>query len=163
MSRAYLSLGSNLHPAKHLRAALTELAQAFGVLQISPVYQTAAVGFDGPDFLNLAVGLDTDLGPSELNQWLHALEDRSGRRRDVPRFSDRTLDADIILFDNLVMRGAQNLELPRSELKHAFVLKPLADVAPHLMHPTLHRSLADLWQDLSETQSDTLREVIVPD
>ena len=98
MARAYLSLGSNIEPRKHLAAALRELGERFGELLVSPVYRTEAVGFEGPEFLNLAVGLDTDLDPLALDDWLHALEARHGRRRDGPRFSSRTLDADIVLF-----------------------------------------------------------------
>ncbi len=82
MTRVYLSLGSNIEPEKHLSAALGELRERFGDIEISPAYRFAAVGFDGPDFVNLAVGLDTDLDPVALNDWLHALEDRNGRRRD---------------------------------------------------------------------------------
>ena len=82
MQRAWLSLGSNLEPERHLGAALVELRARFDAILVSPVYRFAAVGFDGPDFLNLAVGLDTDLDPFALNHWLHALEDRHGRRRD---------------------------------------------------------------------------------
>jgi 2-amino-4-hydroxy-6-hydroxymethyldihydropteridine diphosphokinase len=147
MSRAYLSLGSNLEPEKHLRAALAELRARFGDITVSPAYRCKAVGFDGPDFLNLAVAIDTDLEPVALNDWLHALEDRHGRRRDVPRFSSRTLDIDIVLYDDLVMTGEGHLELPRPELKHAFVLKPLADIAPTAMHPVLHKTLAQLWSE----------------
>ncbi len=135
MSRAYLSLGSNLDPEKHLRAALAELRARFGNVVVSPVYRFPAVGFDGPDFLNLAVAIDSDLDPLALNTWLHALEDRHGRRRDVPRFSSRTLDVDIVLYDDVVMNGPGHLELPRAELRHAFVLKPLADIAPQVVHP----------------------------
>ncbi len=105
MSRAYLSLRSNHDPKKHLRAALAELRARFGNVVVSPVYRFPAVGFDGPDFLNLAVAIDSDLDPPALNTWLHALEDRHGRRRDVPRFSSRTLDVDIVLYDDLVMNG----------------------------------------------------------
>lgn len=146
MARAWLSLGSNLEPQRYLRAALTELRERFGPILVSPVYRTAAVGFDGPDFLNLAVGLDTTLDPQALNDWLHALEDRHGRRRDVPRFSSRTLDADIVLYDDLVLSGPGHLQLPRDELRHAFVLKPLADIAPDVRHPLGGERLADLWQ-----------------
>lgn len=147
MSRAYLSLGSNLEPEKNLRAALAELRARFGAIVVSPAYRCKAVGFDGPDFFNLAVAIDTDLEPVALNDWLHALEDRHGRRRDVPRFSSRTLDVDIVLYDDLVMQGEDHLELPRSELKHAFVLKPLADIAPDAVHPISGKTLATLWAE----------------
>lgn len=145
MARAYLSLGSNIDPERHLRAALDELRAEFGDLIVSPVYRTAAVGFDGPDFLNLAVGLDTEHDPVALDDWLHALEDRHGRRRDVARFSDRTLDIDIVLYDDLVQPGP-GLELPRKELDQAFVLKPLADIAPAVRDPLSGRTLAELWR-----------------
>jgi 2-amino-4-hydroxy-6-hydroxymethyldihydropteridine diphosphokinase len=147
MGRAYLSLGSNLDPERHLAAALAELRAAFGAVAVSPVYRTPAVGFHGPDFLNLAVALDTPLEPVALDAWLHALEDRHGRRRDVPRFSSRTLDADVLLYDDRVERGPGHFEIPRRELvEHAFVLKPMLDLAPDLVHPTLGRSLRAIWE-----------------
>ncbi len=145
MARVYLSLGSNQEPHRYLRVALDELRARFGSLDVSPAYRSAAVGFDGADFINLAVGLDTELAPAVLNDWLHALEDRHGRRRDVPRYADRTLDVDIVLYDDLVTQGAGHLDLPRKELKHAFVLKPLVDIAPGLRHPVDGRTLAELW------------------
>lgn len=145
MARVYLSLGSNLEPARYLRAALDELRARFGALTVSPAYRSKSVGFDGADFVNLAVGMDTDLSPDALNVWLHALEDRHGRRRDVPRYSDRTLDVDIVLYDDLVQQGEGHLDLPRKELRHAFVLKPMADIAPHLKHPVSGQTMAALW------------------
>lgn len=157
--RAWLSLGSNIEPQQHLRAALDALRERFGELLVSPVYRTPAVGFEGPDFLNLAVALDSDLDPAALNQWLHALEDRLGRRREVPRFSSRTLDVDIVLFDGLVLNGPGNLELPRGELvKHAFVLRPMADIGAELVHPLLGRTLAQLWCEFprSDTREATI-------
>lgn len=146
MNRVYLSLGSNIEPERHLAAALAELRRQFGAVDVSPVYRFPAVGFDGADFLNLAVGFDTDLEPAALNDWLHALEDRHGRRRDVPRFSDRTLDADIVLYGDRVLEGPGNLEVPRPELRHAFVLKPLADIAPRAVHPLLGKAIFELWR-----------------
>jgi len=145
MARAYLSLGSNVEPQRHLTAALGELRERFGALAVSPAYRTKSVGFDGADFVNLAVGLDTDLSPQGLNDWLHALEDRHGRRRDVPRFSDRTLDLDIVFYDRLVTQGPGHLQIPRDELKHAFVLRPMADIAPQFAHPITGRTMAELW------------------
>lgn len=148
MARAYLSLGSNLEPERHLAAALAALRARYGELLVSPTYRTPAVGFEGPDFLNLAVGLDTDEAPEALDAWLHALEDAQGRRRDVPRFSSRTLDVDLVLYDQRVLRGPGNLELPRPDLaRHAFVLKPMVDLAPDLVHPVLGRTLAQLWAE----------------
>lgn len=145
MARVYLSLGSNREPKRYLTAALVELRERFGELAVSPAYRSKSVGFDGADFINLAVGLDTDLSPGALNDWLHALEDRHGRRRDVPRFSDRTLDVDIVLYDDLVRRGEGHLDIPRKELRHAFVLKPIADIAPQLVHPVSGQTMAELW------------------
>jgi len=143
MHRAYLSLGSNIEPEMHLRAALAELRARFGALLVSPVYRSRAVGFDGPDFLNLAVGLDTDLDPVALDEWLHALEDRHGRRRDVPRYSSRTLDADIVLFDDLIVDGPGHLRIPRPELGEPFVLKPLCDIAPAARDPVNGETVAE--------------------
>lgn len=145
MTWVYLSLGSNLQPQRHLRAALEELHARFGELVVSPAYRSRAVGFDGPDFVNLAVGLETELAPDALNDWLHALEDRHGRRRDVPRYADRTLDVDIVLYGEQVIDGPGHLQVPRAELRHAFVLKPLADIAPQLRHPLSGRRMDELW------------------
>jgi 2-amino-4-hydroxy-6-hydroxymethyldihydropteridine diphosphokinase len=158
MGRAYLSLGSNLEPQRHLRAALDELRAHFGPFEVSPAYRSRAVGFDGADFVNLAVALDTALEPGALNDWLHALEDRHGRRRDVPRYSDRTLDVDIVLYDQRVIDGPGHLQIPRAELKHAFVLRPLADIAPTLRHPLDGRSMAELWAAFPQ-QSEPLEPV----
>lgn len=145
MATAYLSLGSNIDPAIHLRAAVAALRARFGELRLSPVYRTPALGFEGADFLNCAAAICSDLDPQALNDWLHALEDQHGRRRDVPRFSSRTLDVDIVYFDDRVMRGPGHLELPRPELKHAFVLKPLADIAPTFVDPVQGLTLAAMW------------------
>lgn len=146
MATALLSLGSNLDAERHLRSAVVALRARFGEVAVSPVYRTPAVGFDGPDFLNCAAVVRSDLDVRALDAWLHALEDAHGRRRDVPRFSSRTLDVDIVFFDDLVMKGAGHLELPRPELRHAFVLKPLADIAPAFRDPVSRCTLEELWR-----------------
>ena len=145
MGRVYLSLGSNIDAERWLGLAVAVLCACFGRMDVSPVYRSAAVGFDGPDFLNLAVGLDSDLEPEALNDWLHALEDRHGRVRGGDRYASRTLDVDIVLYDDLVLDGEGHLQVPRGELRHAFVLKPMADIAPDVRHPVSGKTMAELW------------------
>lgn len=147
MGRAYLSLGSNEQPLQHLREALDELRTRFGAVVASPFYRTKAVGYEGADFVNAAAVIDSDLDPVALDAWLHALEDAHGRRRDQPRYSDRPLDIDIVFYDDLTLDGPGHLQIPRDELKHAFVLKPLADLAPDYVHPRIGRTLAALWAE----------------
>jgi 2-amino-4-hydroxy-6-hydroxymethyldihydropteridine diphosphokinase len=145
MPKAYLSLGSNQDADLHLPRALADLRTRFGNVLVSPVYRTPAEGFDGPDFLNCAAIIDSDLDLVALDAWLHALEDAHGRRRDVPRFSSRPLDVDVVFYDDLVFKGPGNLQVPRPELDRAFVLKPLADLAPDLRDPLSGETLATLW------------------
>jgi 2-amino-4-hydroxy-6-hydroxymethyldihydropteridine diphosphokinase len=145
VSTAWLSLGSNLDAAANLRSAIAALRGQFANVRVSPVYRTPAVGFDGPDFLNGAAAIDTDLDVHALDAWLHALEDAHGRDRTQPRFASRPLDIDIVFFDDLVLDGPGHLQLPRPELRHAFVLRPLFDLAPDLRVPGDGRTLARLW------------------
>ena len=153
----YLGLGSNVDARRNLASGLAELEQAFGAVECSPVYRSAAVGFDGEDFLNACCSIRCTLEPTELKAWLTALEDRHGRRRDLPKFADRTLDIDILLFGDRVGEF-DGLELPRDEiLKYAHVLKPLADLAPDLVHPQTGRTVAEHWRDFAGP--DTLEAV----
>ena len=146
MGVACLSLGSNVDAEANLRAAVAALRARFGGIALSDACVFPAVGFDGGDFLNAAAVIDSDLDPFALNDWLHALEDAHGRDRSGPRFGDRTLDIDIVFYDDLVMQGTGNLRIPRDELRHAFVLKPLADIAPDFVDPTSGKALATLWK-----------------
>jgi 2-amino-4-hydroxy-6-hydroxymethyldihydropteridine diphosphokinase len=150
MGKAYLSLGSNQSPDANLRSAFAALRARFGEVVASVVYRFPAVGFDGADFLNAGAVIDSDLDPFALNDWLHALEDAHGRDRSGPRFGDRPLDIDIVFYDNLVLDGAGHLQLPRDELKHAFVLMPLAEIAPDFVDPRSGRTLATLWANSRE-------------
>ena len=146
MTRVYLSVGSNIDPGKNLSGAIVELREKFGDIVVSPTYRFPAVGFDGPDFLNLAIGIETEMSAQALDDWLHALEDRHGRRRDVPRFSSRTLDIDIVLYGDAIVHGPGNLEIPRKELQLTFAMQPLNDIASDAVHPVLHRSIGELWR-----------------
>jgi len=161
MHHAWLSLGSNLEPGRHLSAALAELRARFGEPRVSAAYRFPAVGFEGPDFVNLAARIESDLDAGALDAWLHALEDRHGRRRDVPRYSSRTLDVDIVLFDDAILHGPGHLEVPRRELHEAFVLKPLAEIAPDLVVPGDGRTLAELWAT-SPDHATPFERVVLP-
>ena len=158
MTTVLLSLGSNLQPQQHLHAAVAALRQRFGAIRVSPAYRTAAVGFDGPAFLNNAVALDTDVPLEALDAWLHALEDAHGRDRSGPRFSDRTLDIDGVFYGDLIVEGPGHMRIPRPELKHAVVLKPLADIAPTFVDPVSGLTLAALWR--AHRQFDDEFEVV---
>jgi len=150
MGRAYLSLGSNVKPAENLASALGALRSRFDVLAVSPIYRNTAIGFEGADFFNAAAVIESDLDPRALNDWLHALEDAHGRERSGPRFGDRPLDVDIVFYDSQVLSGDGNLRIPRPELRHAFVLKPLQDIAPEFTDPISGLTLAQLWAHCPE-------------
>jgi len=144
---AFLGIGSNVRPERHARIAVARLSEAFGDLALSPVYRSPAVGFDGADFINLVARVRTDLSPSALRDWLRALEDAHGRRRDVPKFSDRVLDVDILLYGDRVSDD-EDLRLPRPEIFHfAHVLRPLAELAPDRECPGDGRSFARIRAD----------------
>ncbi len=149
MSTAYLGIGSNMDARSNIRAAVSILSDSFESVEFSPIYQAEAVGFDGGDFINLVARVETEMAPLELKRWLHELEDRHGRARDVPKFSDRTLDIDILLYGDLCLLSPE-LEIPRFEiLEAAYVLRPLADLAPDVVHPVARKTMARLWSEFS--------------
>ena len=153
MSNAWLGLGSNVDSEVNIRAGIRALQDTFGDISLSPSYASTAVGFEGNDFINLVARIETDMQPLELRRYLRDLEDLHGRKRDVPKFSDRSLDIDILLYDDLVLLSPL-LEIPRAEiLKFSHVLKPLTDLDPDLIHPTQQRTMADIWSssDLDES------------
>lgn len=150
--RVYISIGSNVDRERYVSAALDALGAWFGELVISPVYESEAVGFDGSPFLNLVVGVTTNLSVGELSRRFKQLEADNGRRRDVPKFSARTLDLDILTYGDQVGQ-IDGVELPRGEiLKNAFVLRPLADIAPDDVHPVCGRCYRELWADYDTGQ-----------
>lgn len=162
MSTVYLGLGSNQNAEANIRAGIRELYRNFDNTAISPVYRSAAVGFEGEDFLNCVARIDTELSPAQLKRWLIELEDAYGRDRSLPKFSDRTLDIDILLHDDKV-GDFDGLELPRAEiLKYAHVLKPMADLAPRLRHPVSGTTFADHWDAFDGDRSLVQVEVLEP-
>ncbi|MFC3192784.1 2-amino-4-hydroxy-6-hydroxymethyldihydropteridine diphosphokinase [Marinicella sediminis] len=155
----YLGIGSNVDRQLHITSCLHHLRCAFSRLQTSPVYASPSYGFKGADFHNLVVRIDTAFTPTELKIWLQQLEDLHGRDRRKPRYSDRTLDVDLLLCDQLIIDDGF-VQLPRDEiLKRPYVLKPLQDLAPDLLHPVAKKRLADLWQAFCQTNEFDLKPV----
>jgi 2-amino-4-hydroxy-6-hydroxymethyldihydropteridine diphosphokinase len=143
----YVAAGSNIEPLQNLRLALTALRELYTPLAVSPAYRNHAVGFEGDDFINLVVGFATTHAPGEVRERLQAVEVLCGRPREAPRWAPRSMDLDILLYGTLVSE-APGLVLPRPDLvRRAYMLKPLLDLAPDLVHPTLGRTIARLWQD----------------
>ena len=146
----YLGLGSNVDAQRNIASGIAALKETLEDVRLSQAYRTRAVGFSGDDFVNLVARCSTVMQPMELKAWLNALENRHGRARDVPKFSDRTLDIDVLMYDDLWVR-LPGLELPRPEIEtFAHVLRPLADIAPEIIHPSRRRPLQEMWRDFAE-------------
>ncbi len=151
MASVFVSIGSNQMREHYVTCAISSLREYFGTLQLSAVYESEAVGFEGDNFYNLVAQFETDLGVEQLSQTLKQIEDDHGRCRKGPKFSGRTLDIDILTYDEQVGNIA-GVELPRDEItRNAFVLKPLADIAPMQLHPQLQVAYEELWQSYDQT------------
>ncbi len=145
MTDVFVAAGSNVEPHKNLRAALTALEQVYRPLRISPAYRNKAVGFAGDDFINLVVGFSTDDPVAGVRRQLQAIEALCGRPPDAPKWAPRTMDLDILLYGDLISTDP-GLVLPRPDLlRRPYMLKPMADIAPQVVHPLLHRTMRELW------------------
>lgn len=143
MAEVFIGIGSSINKRANICAGITALTRVFGELRISPVYESEAVGFTGGNFYNLVVGLHTSLTPQELIAQLKAMEVKQGRPENAIKFAPRTLDLDLLLYDQLVDNC---IDLPRAEItRNAFVLKPLSELAPLLAHPILGETYQILW------------------
>ncbi|HEV2269631.1 MAG TPA: 2-amino-4-hydroxy-6-hydroxymethyldihydropteridine diphosphokinase [Steroidobacteraceae bacterium] len=146
MPQVYVAAGSNIEPERHLAMAVRELERQFPGVRFSPWYRNRAEGFQGEDFINLVAGFATRLGVNEVLQILHAIEAQCGRPRDAPRWAPRSMDLDVLLYGDLV-RQEPHFKLPRPDLlKRAYMLGPLAQLAPDVVHPTEKLTIAELWQ-----------------
>lgn len=151
--KAYLSLGSNLgNRYLTLQKAIFSIQKKAGeVLALSSVYENPAVGFEGEDFLNACIVINTELPPTELLILLLHIERDFGRERSTQEnYQSRTLDIDIILYGNEIIHTAElNIPHPRMDSRN-FVLKPLADIAPQYYHPILNKDIRNLLQQCKD-------------
>jgi 2-amino-4-hydroxy-6-hydroxymethyldihydropteridine diphosphokinase len=147
--RVYLGLGSNISPEENLSLGVRELRWHYGFLDLSQVYRSRAVGFAGDDFLNMVVGLNTTESIAEIREEIERVHERAGRERGAGRFTSRPLDIDMLLYDNEIVRGPR-YTLPRPDiLQYGFVLRPLAELAPNLVHPETGRTMCEHWREFA--------------
>jgi 2-amino-4-hydroxy-6-hydroxymethyldihydropteridine diphosphokinase len=157
----FVAAGSNVNPSEHLRIALAEIERIYAPLRVSPAYRNKAVGFDGEDFINLVVAFDTDEPVEQVRERLQAVEAVCGRLRDAPRWAPRTMDLDILLYGDRV-NDEPGLVLPRPDLvRRPYMLKPMADLDPDFVHPTLGKTMRELWRDL-ERENHEMVPVTIP-
>ncbi len=153
MAQIYISLGSNIDREYHVKNGLISLATAFDMpftkLQLSSLFECEAIGFEGPIFYNMVVGIKCQHTVEQVTVMLREIEFNHGRDHNAIKFSPRTLDLDLLLYDNLIIN--QPAQLPRDEItKNAFVLWPLSQLAPTLLHPVLHQNYQTLWQNYNK-------------
>jgi len=147
MAIVYVGLGSNIDPEHNLHVGISELRERYGELLISAVYRSQAVGFDGDDFLNLVVRFESDASPAEICETIELIHNLTGRDRKSGKWESRPLDIDLLLYNDLVM-DERSVRIPRDDvLEYSFVLRPLAELAPDLVHPVTGRTMLEHWQE----------------
>ncbi|HEY6123868.1 MAG TPA: 2-amino-4-hydroxy-6-hydroxymethyldihydropteridine diphosphokinase [Steroidobacteraceae bacterium] len=145
--RVFVAAGSNLEPEKNLVRACAEIKHAWHDAVFSRAYRNVAVGFDGPDFINLVLGFTTSQPLDPVIAHLRAIETRCGRPRFAPKWASRTMDLDVLLFGDRVEKTA-DYTLPRPDLlKRPYMLGPMAEIAAEVMHPTAHKTIGQLWEE----------------
>jgi 2-amino-4-hydroxy-6-hydroxymethyldihydropteridine diphosphokinase len=146
MPQVFVAAGSNIEPERHLAVAAREMRAAFPDIRFSPWYRNKAVGFDGEDFINFVAGFTTELPVHDVVKRLREIESLCGRPREAPKWAPRSMDLDILLYGDFVCEEP-GLKLPRPDLvKRPFMLGPMADLAPDLVHPTLKVTIGELWR-----------------
>ncbi|MGX2041508.1 2-amino-4-hydroxy-6-hydroxymethyldihydropteridine diphosphokinase [Methylocaldum sp. MU1018] len=163
MPDVFLSIGSNIEREKHIPSALKELEERMGPLTVSSIYESEAVGFEGGRFYNLVAAFTTELSVSDIAKTLSEIENHHGRTRDSKKFSSRTLDIDLILYGDEVLQEGK-FALPREDItRYAFVLEPLAEIAPNRKHPVIGESYGELWAKFDKTGAKQWRVGAVSD
>ena len=151
MAKVYLGLGSNVEPQRNLRLGIRELARRFGDLELSNLYSNASVGFDGDEFINLVVGLETDATPQEIHDAIEVIHVLA--RRPAQRIPDlrRARSISICCYMTIWYWMIRRFGVPRADiLKYSFVLGPLAEIAPQLRHPETGKLITEHWAEFDQ-------------
>ena len=157
----YVAAGSNVDASRNLQLALSLLRNVYTPVRISPAYSNKAVGFSGDDFINLVVEFSTRDAVAEVRRQLQLIEAKCGRPLNAQKWAPRTMDLDILIYGE-VISNEPGLILPRPDLvRRPYMLRPMADIAPEALHPTLHRSMRELWEAFDSNGHEML-EVALP-
>ena len=146
--RIFVGVGSNIDREKNIKSCMKILKGIYGDIMTSPVYETESMGFDGPNFYNLVSCFETDQSVYELKNTLNEIENDHGRHANETKFSSRTLDIDILYYDDVILSD-DKIQIPRKEIcEYDFVLKPLVDLVPDFIHPTRNISHQDMMNNI---------------
>ena len=157
MTYVLLSIGSNIDREKNIRYSVERITQEYGDITLSPVYETVSVGFKGPSFFNLVLGFNSNESLLDIREHLRNIESEAGRVRGKKSFANRVLDIDVILFGDQDLSD-QGFNIPRDEIeKYAYVLKPLSDLHPEMVHPVIGETYLEMWERFD--QSDQMLSV----
>lgn len=156
MAKIFISLGTSIEREKYLLAGLTALQQCFGKLTLSSLFESEAVGFQGPDFYNMVIGAQTEQTVTQVAKALREIEIAHGRLANASKYSARTLDLDLLLYNDDIL--ITPVQIPRDEItKNAFVLWPLAEIAGHKIHPISQQSYQQLWQQYDKNKQQLIK------
>ena len=159
MPRVFVGIGSNIDRERSIRAGVADLRERFGEVQLSSVYESDAVGFDGDAFYNLVAAFETDDPVEQVVTDLARIEDQHGRVRNGERFAARTLDLDLLLYGDAII-STEKYHVPRDEIpRYAFVLWPLAELAPEMRHPETGESFFAMWEKFDK-RNQALRPIV---
>ena len=156
MNFLHLNIGSNQNRRINIRLALNKLESNFTDITVSSLFESPAEGFVGSNFYNVGVNAKTKNNIYEVVDILHDIENLMGRDRSLPKFSSRIIDLDLVLFNDAI---DEDLKVPRRDiLKYAFVLAPLAELNPEVIHPQKGISYLNLWKEFQSNKDFELNQ-----
>ncbi len=148
LHKIFVGIGSNIDREKNIKSCIEILKDLYDNILISPVYETEAMGFNGPNFYNLVLSFETEENVYDLKNGLNQIENNHGRHFNETKFSSRTLDIDILYYDDLILSD-DKVQIPRKEIcEYDFVLKPLVDLAPDFIHPIQNISHQEILNNI---------------